>query len=36
VYAPYPASLDANRVILVDAAHLLGVLIPDTRARLTS
>lgn len=36
VYALYPASLDANRVILVDAAHLLGVLIPDTRARLTS
>ncbi len=36
VYALYPASLDANRVNLVDAAHLLGVLTPDTRARLTS
>lgn len=34
VYALYPASLDADRVELVDAAHLLATLAPDTRARL--
>ena len=34
VYALHPATLDANRVELVDAAHLLAALAPDTRARL--
>ena len=36
VYALYPAGLDGDRVTLVDAAHLLGVLAPDTRARLAT
>ena len=36
VYAVHPLSLDPNRHILVDAAHLLSTLAPDTRARLAS
>lgn len=36
VYALYPAGLDGDRVTLIDAAHLLGVLAPDTRARLST
>lgn len=36
VYALYPAGLDGDRVNLIDAAHLLGVLAPDTRARLST
>jgi len=34
VFALHPGSLDPNRVTLVDAAHLLSTLTPDTRAKL--
>ena len=34
VFVLHQGSLDANRVTLLDAAHLLAALAPDTRARL--
>ncbi len=36
VYAVHQLSLDPNRHTLIDAAHLLSTLAPDTRARLTT
>jgi hypothetical protein len=36
VFALHPGSLDGARLRLIDAPHLLGLLTPDARARLTT